>query len=297
MEQDNNSSLTQPQEVFTHIPQARGAAGGTRWLGLGWDLVKERFWMWIAVIIIYFIISLIISGIIGLIPLLGPLISPFISAVLAAGIMSIAHQQYETKRLDLDNLFSGFHNKRYFSLMGAYGISVLILILGFVIAILVSGSAIMDLVYAIDNDYSEQYIEEWAVYNSSSFSLFFIIIALFGAISTAAYWFAPALILINGYKAIPAIKASFTAVKANLFGGFLFFILLFFIIAISLIPFGLGLFITIPLAYTAMYASYRDIFYHHNIGTNVNNNNDSNGGGSSISLNKTAESNIGKLVS
>ncbi|MEQ4923882.1 BPSS1780 family membrane protein [Proteus hauseri] len=293
MEQDNNSSLTEPQEVFTPIPQARGSSGGTRWLGLGWDLVKERFWMWIGVIIVYFMISLIISGFLGLIPLIGPLISPFISAVLAAGIIGIAHQQYETKRLDLDNLFSGFYNKRYISLMGAYCISALILILGFIIAILVSGSAIMDLFYAIEGGYADPYIENWVVYNSSSFSLFFIIIAIFGIISTAAYWFAPALILVNGYKAIPAVKASLAAVRANLFGGFLFFVLLFFIIAISMIPFGLGLLITIPLSYTAMYASYRDIFYHHNISNNTEDSN----GGSPISLNKTAESNIGKLVS
>lgn len=294
MEQDNNSSLTEPQEVFTPIPQARGSSGGTRWLGLGWDLVKERFWMWIAVIIIYFVVSLIISGILGLIPLIGPLLSPLISAVLAAGIISIAHQQYETKRLDLDNLFSGFHNKRYISLMGAYCISALILIAGFIVAILVSGSAIMDIYYAMDGGYySDQYIEEWLVDNSSSFSLFFIIIAVFGVISTAAYWFAPALILVNGYRAIPAVKASLAAVKANLFGGFLFFVLLLIIIVISVIPFGLGLLITIPLSYTAMYASYRDIFYHHNVGNNTNSGN----GASPVSLNKTAESNIGKLVS
>lgn len=44
-----------------------------------------------------------------------------------------------------------------------------------------------------------------------------------------------------------------------------------------------------------MYGSYRDVFYHHNIG-NQGNNGGINGNGT-ISLNKTAESNIGKLVS
>ncbi len=295
MEQDNNSSQTEPQEVFTPIPQARGASGGVRWLGLGWDLIKERFWMWIGVIIIYFIVSLIISTILGFIPLIGPIISPFITTVLAAGVVAIAHQQYETQRIDVDTLFFGFYNKRYLSLMGAYGISFLILLAGIIIAILVSSAAMMDIIYAINSDYPDEIIADMMVDNASGFTLFFVIIAIFGALSTAAYWFVPALVLVNGYKAFPAVKASLAAVKINLSGGFFFFILLFFILAISLIPFGLGLLITIPLSYTAMYGSYRDIFYHHNIGSQGNNGGI--GGNSTISLNKTAESNIGKLVS
>lgn len=43
MEQDNSSSLTEPEEVFTPVPLQRGASGATEWLGIGWDLVKERF--------------------------------------------------------------------------------------------------------------------------------------------------------------------------------------------------------------------------------------------------------------
>lgn len=295
MEQDNNSSQTEPQEVFTPIPQARGASGGVRWLGLGWDLIKERFWMWIGGIIIYFIVSLIISTILGFIPLIGPIISPFITTVLAAGVVAIAHQQYETQRIDVDTLFFGFYNKRYLSLMGAYGISFLILLAGIIIAILVSSAAMMDIIYAINSDYPDEIIADMMVDNASGFTLFFVIIAIFGALSTAAYWFVPALVLVNGYKAFPAVKASLAAVKINLSGGFFFFILLFFILAISLIPFGLGLLITIPLSYTAMYGSYRDIFYHHNIGSQGNNGDI--GGNGTISLNKTAESNIGKLVS
>ena len=251
--------------------------------------------MWIGVIIIYFIVSLIISTILGFIPLIGPIISPFVTTVLAAGVVAIAHQQYETQRIDVDTLFVGFYNKRYLSLMGAYGISFLILLAGIILAILVSSAAMMDIFYAINSDYPEEIIAEMMMDNSSGFILFFIIIAIFGALSTAAYWFVPALVLVNGYKAFPAVKASLSAVKINLSGGFFFFLLLFFIIAISVIPFGLGLLITIPLSYTAMYGSYRDVFYHHNIG-NQGNNGGINGNGT-ISLNKTAESNIGKLVS
>lgn len=298
MEQDNNSSLTEPQEVFTPTPQARGASGGVRWLGLGWDLIKERFWMWIGVIIIYFIVSLIISTILGFIPLIGPIISPFITTVLATGLIAIAHQQYETRRMDVDNLFFGFYNKRYLSIMGAYGISFLILLFGIILAVIISGAAMMDVIYAASSDYSEEIIAEMMADNTSGFTLFIIIIAIFGTISTAAYWFVPALVLVNGYKALPAVKASLSAVKINLAGGFFFFILLLFILVVSIIPFGLGLLITIPLSYTAMYGSYRDVFYHHNVGNQGNNGGiGGNGGNGTISLNKTAESNIGKLVS
>ncbi|HGM9748485.1 TPA: BPSS1780 family membrane protein [Proteus mirabilis] len=301
MEQDNSSSLTEPEEVFTPVPLQRGASGATEWLGIGWDLVKERFFMWVSVVIIYFLVNLIISSILGFIPLIGPIISPFISAVLVAGLMMIAHQQYETGQLNLDNLFSGFQNKRYLSIMGAYGISVLIILAGFILALLISGSLLMEVAQAALNDAPTYYIQGLLADNLTPITFSSIIIIIFSLISTASYWFAPALILVNDYKAIPAVKASFMAVKNNLFGGFLFFVLLSIIIGLSIIPFGLGLFITIPLSFTAMYGSYRHIFYQKNMGNMTNNytdNNDNNGdGGNKVSLNKTAESNIGKLVS
>ncbi|MEX9626612.1 hypothetical protein AB7X35_24935, partial [Proteus mirabilis] len=74
MEQDNSSSLTEPEEVFTPVPLQRGASGATEWLGIGWDLVKERFFMWVGAVIIYFLVNLIISSILGFIPLIGPII-------------------------------------------------------------------------------------------------------------------------------------------------------------------------------------------------------------------------------
>lgn len=304
MEQGSNPPQPNQQQIFTPIPQKRGFSGGVNWIGTGWDLLKEGIFKWIGIIIIYVIINAIITLLLSLIPIIGSIAASFFTAIIVAGIVVIAHKQYDTGQIDIDLLFSGFKNGRYISLIGAYCISILIIFIGFIIAIAINWDLISTMISLInDRDTnSEYYIQVLIENNFSSFILSFIILLAFSIISVATSWFSPALILINGYKAIPAIKSSFTAVIKNLSGGFVYFILLSILTAISAIPFGIGLFITIPLSYVAQYASYRDIFYLNdverpNINDGDSNNSDNNNNRTELALNgnssiKTYDNNI-----
>ncbi|OAT23424.1 BPSS1780 family membrane protein [Proteus myxofaciens] len=299
MEQGSNPSQPNQQQTFTPTPQKRGFSGGINWIGTGWDLLKEGIFKWIGIIIIYVIINAIITLLLSLIPIIGSIAASFFTAIIVAGIAVIAHKQYDTGQIDIDLLFSGFKNGRYISLIGAYCISILIIFIGFIIALAINWDLISTMISLVnDSDTNSKYYLQVLIENNfSSFILFFIILLIFSLISVAISWFAPALILINGYKAIPAIKTSFTAVIKNLSGGFVYFILLSILTAISAIPFGIGLFITIPLSYVAQYASYRDIFYLNNIEEQNSNYTGNNDNSSELALNshssnKTYDNNI-----
>ncbi len=54
---------------------------------------------------------------------------------------------------------------------------------------------------------------------------------------------------------------SLNAVKKNLAGGFLFFLLMGIVIFISALPLLLGLIITFPMFIITYYTTYRSIFY------------------------------------
>jgi uncharacterized membrane protein len=75
-----------------------------------------------------------------------------------------------------------------------------------------------------------------------------------------AWWFAPALVTLNGAPPIDALQASFRASAANI-GAQLVFGLIFIGLAIvASIPFGLGWLVLGPMAIGASYASWREVY-------------------------------------
>jgi uncharacterized membrane protein len=75
-----------------------------------------------------------------------------------------------------------------------------------------------------------------------------------------AFWFAPALVAINGMSPVAAISQSFVGCLKN-FLPFLFYGVIFLVlIVVGSIPFLLGLLIVVPLILISTYTAYRDIY-------------------------------------
>lgn len=53
---------------------------------------------------------------------------------------------------------------------------------------------------------------------------------------------------------------SLSAVKKNILPGLVFFIVISIVMVVSMIPFGLGLLVTMPLMLATYYTSYRNLF-------------------------------------
>jgi uncharacterized membrane protein len=76
----------------------------------------------------------------------------------------------------------------------------------------------------------------------------------------AAYWFAPALVMMHDMKPLAAMKASFVACIRNFIPFLVYGIVMTIAAIVAMIPFGLGLLVWMPVAIASTYIAYRDIF-------------------------------------
>ena len=77
---------------------------------------------------------------------------------------------------------------------------------------------------------------------------------------TAAYWFAPALVMMHDMKPLAAMKASFFACFRNFVPFLVWSIVMCLLAIVAIIPFGLGMIVWLPVAIGSTYIAYRDIF-------------------------------------
>ena len=76
-----------------------------------------------------------------------------------------------------------------------------------------------------------------------------------------AYWFAPALVALDGVSAVSAMALSFKACAKNVLPFLVYGVATLGLTVLGAIPFLLGLLIVIPMITASMYTGYRDIFY------------------------------------
>ncbi|PHM40175.1 membrane protein [Xenorhabdus mauleonii] len=247
---ENNVSLSKEKDTFIPGGRAAGAGAATEWIGDAWAIFKAQPMKWILMGVIYIGFLIIVQ----LFPFLG-IFSILFGSVIIAGFIAAAEQQRITGEFDIELIFYGFKNKLG-SLVAVSGLFFGIYVLGVIAAVVVGGTSIMQLIL------SSEEADPALVLGSLSTLLFAVIILyVFITVALAFTWFAPALIIINGLKFGEAISMSLNAVKKNLLGGFVYFLLMGILLFISAIPLFLGLLITFPMFMITYYTSYRSIFY------------------------------------
>ena len=75
-----------------------------------------------------------------------------------------------------------------------------------------------------------------------------------------AYWFAPALVVLNDKTAIDAMKLSFKGSLRNMLPYLWYGVVAMILYFVALIPLGLGLLVLVPTMLASMYTAYRSIF-------------------------------------
>ncbi|WP_340608499.1 BPSS1780 family membrane protein [Xenorhabdus bharatensis] len=247
--ENENISLVKEKEVFIREAQSVGAGAAITWIGDAWRIFKEKPSRWILITFIY----LIIFSILMYIPFVNLLLS-LVNFILIAGINAAAEKQRTTGDLRIGILFYGFKEKLGpLIAIGVFYVCIYALSVG--IAVLIGGDNMLNLLlfpqYVNILTYSLSVSMWWALF-------VFLILIL---ITQASTYFAPALIIINNVRLSEALLMSLKAVKKNLVGGFLFFVLMGVIIFISALPLFLGLIITFPMYIITYYTMYRSIFY------------------------------------
>jgi uncharacterized membrane protein len=80
------------------------------------------------------------------------------------------------------------------------------------------------------------------------------------AVVKGALWFAPALIAFHGLSTSHAIRWSVYAALSNIGAMLVYGFALGAMFFVAVIPWGLGLFVAIPVMLTSTYVGYRDVF-------------------------------------
>lgn len=251
-----------PKAVVADVPEkiAEGQfvpAGISRPAGHGWDwiksaraLTKQQVWTWMGIFIVFSVILIGVSSI----PRLGPFILYFFMPILFGGIILGCDAAHKGQAVTFGYLFAGFRS--HAGKLAGLGLATLLLYIGlFLIVALIFGSGAALIMAGIEEpDFSDPMIIT---------GLLLAVLVMMG-LSVPVYmaiWFSYALIVINGFGVLQALKTSFFACLKNVVPFLIYGVMMALLAIVATIPLMLGWLILGPVFFATLYTGYRDIFY------------------------------------
>ena len=240
------SDPAQEADEAAFIPGGRGvpAGRGWSWIAEGWGLFKEAPVIWIVNIVLFMLLMIAIQ----LVPVAGGIAGMLLAPVMGAGLMLGARAVHQGEGLEVGHLFAGFRERTGpLIVVGViYLIATVVIVLAMVMLMGVSFVGMM-------TGSAEAF--------GAGLLLGVLVAVALSVPLMMAYWFAPALVVLNGFGAVDAMKTSFSACLKNIL-PFLIYGLVGLVLAIvASIPLALGWFVLGPVFVASIYASYRDVFY------------------------------------
>jgi uncharacterized membrane protein len=224
---------------------------GWDWIARGWQVFLKSPLMWIVSLVILFVIAIVAA----FIPFIGSLAFQIMQSVFAGGFIAACRNIERGGEFELEHLFAGF-KVRFVPLLIVGLIFTIASIVLVVLFFMIVGLSLLPAFLSGDSSAVN------AALAGSMIAMLLgslVMLALFVPV-VAAYWFAPALVMMHDMQPVDAMKASFFACLRN-FVPFLLYGLVMLVAAfVAIIPFGLGMLVWIPVAIASNYASYRQIF-------------------------------------
>jgi uncharacterized membrane protein len=152
------------------------------------------------------------------------------------------------------HLFAGFSNNT-----GRLVVVGLLYLLGMMAILLISMMIFGGALFASKDSLQSAAANPLTMFTTFGLPLL-VMLALYMLLAMA-YWFAPALVALEGVSPFNAMKMSFTASLKNVLPFLVYGLCALVLLIVAIIPVGLGLFIMAPVMTAALYVSYRDIFY------------------------------------
>lgn len=228
-----------------------GAGAGWTWIAQGWKLFTRAPLMWILSILVWFVIAIVAN----FIPFVGGLAFQVLQPAIVAGFV-IACRAIETGGdFELEQLFAGFRI-RFGSLL-----VVGLIVLGFSILILLvfAGFVGFSVLGAIFSGNPQAIAHD--IMASALMLLLGALVALALYVPlAAAFWFAPALVVMHAMGPVEALKQSLFGCLKNFVPFLVWGIVMFVFAILAAIPVGLGYLVWVPLAIASSYAAYRAIY-------------------------------------
>lgn len=195
-----------------------------------------------------------------MIPMIGPLLAVLLMPVLIAAYTRICRALEEEEKIELPLLFTGFqmHTPRLIALGGLLLIGLL---LASIITITIGGDSLATFMDGVKtaNDPDMLFEAMWTAGSSIAFSLAVGFTLTFTLMM--AFQFAPMLVYFSDVKPFAAMRASLIGSIRNFIPYTIYSIIMQVIaLILSFLPFNLGLVVLVPLGFSSLYVSYRNIF-------------------------------------
>ncbi|WP_157314856.1 BPSS1780 family membrane protein [Chitinibacter sp. GC72] len=230
-------------------PRSVATAQGWAWIVQSFRLFRQAPTAWVGMTGLFIVIMLVSS----LIPFVGGFLSTLLGPVLLGGLMLAAQRTDLGEQPPIATLFAGFQSYTIDLIkVGAYYMLGTITLM-FLLSAAIDGLALIGVIEALPKEISQfsQISHLWP--------LGLLMLGCF-AVVYSAYFYAPALVMLNQMSATDAMKMSFLAFWRNwspillmsLLGGLLLLLLM--------LPFFLGLLIGLPVALISSYVCYADVF-------------------------------------
>ena len=255
----SNPPLPHPPDVDSAPPARHLDAGaGAAWWGEAWRIFCAAPLPWLGILVVFVVLSIGLT----MIPVVGSLASTVLTPVFAGGVMLGCQALAEGRPLTIGHLFEGFQGRRFAPLLT---LGLVLLAVFFVIALAMVGTVFLTLgasgLAALMDFSASQPIDYAALWSTGAAIFVVAVVAIIVSLLVAtAFWFAPALVVLNGEPPLRALSKSFVASWQNV-GAFVIYGLVYLGLAIvASIPVGLGWLVLGPMVVGSCYAGWRTIF-------------------------------------
>lgn len=223
------------------------AGNAFEWLRQGWAIFVANPGIWIAMTLIFLVIFVGMS----IVPVIGQLAAQVLTPVFSAGVLLACQKAWKEERIEIPDLFAGFkRNTGDLVMVGVLYMAAMLALVAIVVVVgggSVAGGLLMG---------------RPASYGMAAGGM---LLAVLFAVALSvpifmALWFAPALVVFNNMRPVPALKASFNACLKNMLPFLVYGLITTVLCFFAALPVGLGFLILGPVMAGSVYASYRDIF-------------------------------------
>lgn len=205
-------------------------------------------------------ISAVIILLTLMIPMVGPLLALLLMPLLIAGYTRICRALEEDEKVVLTQLFAGFQ-KRIPRLVALGGLLLMGLMIASIITITIGGDALAALMDGVKTANDPEMLAEamWSAGSNVALSLSVGFVLTFTLMM--AFQFAPMLLFFNDITPFAAMRASLSGSIRNFIPYTLYSIIMQMIaLILSFLPLNLGMVALLPLGFSSLYVSYRNIF-------------------------------------
>jgi hypothetical protein len=251
-----------PKTRVADVPEARPDGkfdpnGISRPAGHGWDwiksarqLTKQQIWTWMGISVVLGIIAVGLTAI----PKFGTVALYFVMPLLMGGVMIGCDAAHKGQPVTFTHLFSGFSSHAG-KLIGI-GLATLLVYLGFFLIVgLIFGSGVALMLSGMEQpDMSNPAV-------AINMALGALIMLALTAPLYMAIWFSYALVTINDFGVVKALKTSFAGCRKNVVPFLIYGAMMTLLAIAATIPLALGWLILGPVLFASLYTGYRDIFY------------------------------------